>query len=164
MLSINPFNIVCNIINLLLLVWLMKKFLFDRVHKIIAERQKEADVALRDAEEKEKEADEKLAKFRENTDRLEADKQQMIKDARQEANIEYQKIVDEANAQAKEIVSNAKKDAELERSKMMREAKADLTEMVVSAAGKLVGSSDVKNQNTDLYDQFLSKAGESFGE
>ena len=29
MLSINPFNVVCNIINILLLVWLMKKFLFD---------------------------------------------------------------------------------------------------------------------------------------
>ena len=47
---------------------------------------------------------------------------------------------------------------------MMREAKADLTDMVVSAAGKLVGSSDVKNQNSDLYDQFLSKAGENLGE
>ena len=142
----------------------MKKFLFDRVHKIIAARQAEAEAALDLANAKAAEAEETKAKYTEYTEKLEADKQQMLKDARQEANAEYQKIVDEAGLQAKEIVKSAKEDAELERSKMMREAKADLTEMVVSAAGKLVGSSDVKKQNTDLYDQFLSKAGESFGE
>ncbi len=164
MLSINPFNVVCNIINILLLVWLMKKFLFDRVHKIIAARQAEAEAALNEANAKAAEAEETKAKYIEYTEKLEEDKAQMLSDARQEANAEYQKIVDEAGLQAKEIVENARTDAELERSKMMSEVKADLADMVVSAAGKLVGTSDVKNQNADLYDQFLSKAGENLGE
>ena len=53
-------NLVWTIVNLLILYFLMKKFLFGRINAIIAKRQEEADAQFAIAGEKQKEA-EKLA-------------------------------------------------------------------------------------------------------
>ena len=57
MLSFDWFNFICMIINLLILYFLMKKYLFGRVNKILEERKKEIEGGFLEAEEKKKEAE-----------------------------------------------------------------------------------------------------------
>ena len=68
MLDFSIVNIVCIILNLLLLYVIFKKFLFDRVDKVIMQRKEEvdeatkaADLATKKALETKKEYEEKIA-------------------------------------------------------------------------------------------------------
>ena len=57
MLSVDLFNLVATVVNLLLLVVLMRIFLFKPVQKILAQRQEEADRQFAEAASKQEEAD-----------------------------------------------------------------------------------------------------------
>lgn len=153
-------NLVFTIINLLILYFLVKRFLFKPVQDIIAKRQEEVEAEFKKAEEAEKIADEIKVKYETSLAGVDDKKKEIVAEARQRANEEYDKIVAEANAQADKIVKNAKADAEAEKVKILSKADAEITEMVINATAKVVGAKvDVANDRA-LYDQFLGKAGE----
>lgn len=153
-------NLVFTIINLLILYFLVRRFLFQPVQNIIAKRQKEVEAELQKAEDVHSQADELKRKYESSLAGVENEKKQVVADARKRANEEYDKILAEANAQAKDIVKNAKSDAEAEKRKILNKADAEIAEMVINATAKVVGAKvDVANDRA-LYDQFLGKAGE----
>ena len=69
MLNISVVNIVCTILNLLILYFVFKKFLFARVDKVLMQRKEEvdeatraADIATQKALDTKKEYEEKIAR------------------------------------------------------------------------------------------------------
>lgn len=153
-------NLVFTIINLLILYFLVKRFLFKPVQNIIAKRQEEVEAEFKKAEEANNAADELKKQYEASMAGVEDEKKQVVADARKKANDEYERIVAEANVQAADIVKTAKADAEAEKVKILSKADAEITEMVIHATAKVVGAkADVANDRA-LYDQFLGKAGE----
>ena len=51
LISLNVWHMFATVGNLLILTWIVKKFLFDRVKKVLAERQSQVDGLYHDAEE-----------------------------------------------------------------------------------------------------------------
>lgn len=160
MLQLN-WNILWTVINLLILFFLMKKFLFGPVNKIIAERQAQADAMLKDAEDAKKQAQEKQVQLDQEMKEIETAKAEAVSEARKSAGTEYQKIIDQANADAKDILMDAQKDAEYEKMKIIRSAEGEIADMIMEAAGRLSGLKGNKEDGADLYEEFLDKAGET---
>lgn len=153
-------NLVFTIINLLILYFLVKRFLFKPVQDIIAKRQEEVETGFRKAEEAESAAEEMKEKYEASLAGVEDTKKQIVSDAQKKASEEYEKIVAEANAQADSIVKNAQADAEAEKRKILSRADAEITELVINATAKVVGAKADAENDRALYDQFLGKAGE----
>ena len=153
-------NLVWTIVNLLILYFLMKKFLFGRINAIIEKRQEEADEQFTIAGEKQKEAEGLKAQYEESMKTVEEEKAKAVTEARQKATAEYNRIVGEADEKAEGILKDAKNAAETEKTKILKSAQAEIADMVVNATAKVVGEKTPSQSDRDLYDEFLRKAGE----
>lgn len=148
-------NILFNIINLIILYVLMKRFLFGPVNKILAKRQTEADSRFVQADEREKKAEEQRAQYENLLRDAEGEKRKIVAEAREEAVREYDRIVDGAKEKADDIVEKAKTDANHEKDAIIRQADADVRDMVIQAAAKVSAQAANAENDRALYDRFL---------
>ena len=157
MLSFDWFNFICMIINLLILYFLMKKFLFGRVNKILEDRKKEIEQGYKAVEEKEKKAEEVKNEYQTHLAEITFEKEQERQKNALKATIEYNKTISDANKRAEEIISNARQTARYESERAIIEQEKQMRQMVLSAASRLV-SSEGDSHDEKLYDSFLEKA------
>lgn len=159
-LSINVWHILMAIGNLLILVLLLKKFLFKPVNDIIAKREAEVQKTYSDA-------DEALEKA--NADKLLYE--QKLLDAKQEADNLIKTASEHAKAQGDEIVTNAKLEAqrrkeqadadiELAKKKAVDEVKDSISDMVISLAEKVVEKELDEKTHSKLIDEAIDSLGD----
>lgn len=154
-------NILFNIINLIILYLLMKRFLFKPVNAILEKRQQAADAQFAEADRQKAEAKESQGHYDALVQGAEDEKKRIVADARQEASAEYGRIVSEAKDKADGIVEKAKADAENEKAAAMQQADAAVRDMVVTAAARMVAMKDAKESDRALYDKFLAETKEA---
>lgn len=153
-------NLLFTIINLLVLFIAMKVFLFKPVLKIIAERQAEADKQFADADARMKEADDLKAECAQALADAKAEKKQTLEEAKKNASEEYDKILEQARKDAAEVKQQAITDANAQKAKILSKAEQEVADLVVEAATKVVASQSGAAVDSDLYNKFLSKAGD----
>ncbi|MDD6615068.1 MAG: ATP synthase F0 subunit B [Lachnospiraceae bacterium] len=151
-------NLLFNAINLIILYFLMKRFLFKPVNEILARRQEEADKGMAEANAVKESALETKKHYEVSLQMAEAEKEKIVSQARNEAAGEYLRIVDEAKVKAEGIVEKAGADAQAERSRILQKAQTEVCDMVVTAAAKVSGAKASEENDRRLYDQFISKA------
>jgi F-type H+-transporting ATPase subunit b len=147
---------LANLINFLLVFWLLKRFAFGPIKKTIAERKEKVNQGLEDAQ--------RAATDRQMAEQL---REQTVMDAKKEANT----IVAEANDKGKAFVEEAKADAEKERASILEKAEADAegvhskmkeefskeaSELVLATAEKLLKSSIDAKANEELIKKTLA--------
>ena len=154
-------NILFNIINLIILYLLMKRFLFKPVNAILEKRQQAADAQFAEADRQTAEAKESQEHYDALVRGAEDEKKRIVAEARQEASAEYGRIVSEAKDKADGIVEKAKTDAENEKAAAMQQADAAVRDMVVTAAARMVAMKDAKESDRALYDKFLAETKEA---
>ena len=154
-------NILFNIINLIILYLLLKRFLFKPVNAILEKRQQAADAQFAEADRQKAEAKESQEHYDALVQGAEDEKKRIVADARQEASAEYGRIVSEAKDKADGIVEKAKADAENEKAAAMQQADAAVRDMVVTAAARMVAMKDAKESDRALYDKFLAETKEA---
>lgn len=160
MLSVDPFNLICTVVNLLILFVALRIFLFKPVQKIIAERQAQADAQLNEAAARQKEAESLKEQYTSSMAKAEEEKKQLLNTARKDADEQYQKIVEKAKAQAKQIEERAVADAQNQKNRILKNTEKEIADMVVAAAEKMVGTQSGAKIDRSLYDEFLGKTGE----
>ena len=121
--SIAPWTMIFQLINLLILMVAFKKFLFKPVMAILEKRRAEIEGHYEEAEKAETAAktmkadyEEKMAGAREEADRV-------IRTATESANAMSQSIVSDAREQAGQIKRRAESEIEMERRKAFDEVK-----------------------------------------
>ena len=151
-------NLLFNIINLIILYALMKRFLFKPVNAILEKRQQEADARFVQADAQEAAAQEKAQKYDSLLEDAQNEKERIVTQAREEASTEYGRIVADAKDKADGIVEKAKTDAQAEKAAVMQQADAEVRDMVVTAAARMVAEKNGTSSDRALYDKFLSEA------
>ncbi len=151
-------NLVFTIINLLIWYVLIRKFLFQPVNNIISQR--EAAIASRYAEAQSlKEAAQAEKEKCENLQaQIEQDRSQAEAKAQADAREEYSRIVADAKSQAEQIVETSRKEAELEKEKIISQAERRIRTLILDTAEE---SMKTAGNDGALYDEFLTKAGET---
>ncbi len=147
------YNIIFTIINLLVLYWLMKKFLFKRVHNILDQRQAEIGKSFEDAKKASDDANALKSQYEESMKTIQAEHDRSIDDAKSRANAEYERIISDANRRSSEIISAAKKRADAAAAEEERRAEDDIASMVKEAAGRIAAS----ESDSSLYNDFLKE-------
>jgi F-type H+-transporting ATPase subunit b len=161
MLNVSLANLICIVINLLVLFVAMKFILFKPVQEIIAKRQEEADRQFGEAAAKQAEAEELKEQYNGSLAGIEEERKQTLQQARANANKEYQKILEDAETQAKQLKADAEAEAEASKAQIIKKAEQEIADMVVNAATKVVGEQSGVEINASLYNEFLDKAGEN---
>ncbi len=160
MINIQFWSILWTVVNLLILFVAFKIFFFKPIANIIAKRQEEANEIYGKAEAKESEANELVKQYEDKLASAETEKKQIISEARKSADSQYQKILADAKDDAKEIHEAAIAEANNEKNKIIASAKKEIADMVVDATTKVVGSKTGADVDSELFNEFLGKAGE----
>lgn len=160
MLKLDLFNLICNIINIIIILVVVRVFLFKPVKKILAKRKEEIDAEYANAKAAEDKANELKQQAEDQLTAIEESKKAAVAEARTEASNEYDRIVGDAKKEAEQVVENAKRDALQEKEKVVREAREEIGSMVLEAAGKIVASGQGAEADKQLYDEFLAKTGD----
>jgi len=143
--------------NLLVLILVLKKILWDRVGRILEERRETALKTEQDAEEAASLKAE-IERRREALDEdLKSQTAEMMQAARKSAGAEYDRIVKEAESKAALIVTAAHAKARQEQGAIMTEMKEQVAATAVEAAGILLRANMDSENNRRLLEDYLSE-------
>ncbi len=159
--SVNIWQILISLINLVLLFLIIRKFLYQPVKNVLAKRQSELDKQYEAAEEASRAAEESRAKWEETLSGAKAQADEMIEQAAQMAKWRGETIVDEAKSQAAGIVRQAEQEAELERQKALDDIKREIVEVSGALSEKVLEREINEDDHRALIDSFIEKIGEN---
>jgi len=148
------------LLNTLAIFFVARKYLFQPVHKMISDRQKEIDDMYADAG-KAKEVAEKMASdYQEKLSQAQATAERLVKEAVSRGQTREEEIVRQANAEAAAILDKAQSDIALEKKKAVNDAKNEISSMALAIAEKVVGRELQASDQEKLVDHFIDELGD----
>jgi len=103
---IDWFTVGAQALNFLLLVWLMKRFLYKPILHAIDAREKRIAAELADADAKRSEAQKEREEFQHKNEQFEQQRAALLSQATDEAKAEHQRLLDEARRAADALSAN----------------------------------------------------------
>ncbi|MCD7784885.1 MAG: F0F1 ATP synthase subunit B [Oscillospiraceae bacterium] len=159
-LGVNVWTALFTLANTLLLFFVLKKFLFKPVMKIIDDRQKEIDDLYNSADTAKAEADEMRDEYQKKLEEARETGDKIISDAVTRAQSREEEIVSKANKEASAILEKAQEDIALEKKKAMGEVKDNISVIAVSIAGRVVERELTSADQSRLVDSFIDDLGD----
>ena len=163
MLTLN-LNLLWTVVNVLILFLLLRKFLYNPVMNIIAQRQKQVDDALSAAETSKKEAATAMNAAQDKLRNVDAEAAARRTAYEKQAETEKQQLLADARKQADAIVAEGKAAAEAERQHKLQEADAQTTALARAMCEKLLARSLTPQDDDRLLNDLLQKAGGNDGQ
>ena len=159
--SVNLWQILISLLNLLILFLLFKKFLFKPVNNMLAKRQSEIDETYRKADEANQSALENKLLWDEKMGTLKKESEDMLKKAQNTAKVQGETIVQKAKEQADGIVRQAQAQAQLEIKNAEEDIKKEIVVVSTAIANKLLEREINADDHRALIDSFIEKIGDS---
>lgn len=158
-LTVDAWNIIWSVVNILLLVILLRIFLFKPVNKMMDERTASIQNDIDSAKKSKEEAEALKAQYADTIQSAKDEAQQILAKAREQAASEKQDIIRQSQEEADHIIETANKNIENERKRSMQQAQAEIADLAIAAATKIVGENMDDSKNRKLVDDFLSQEG-----
>ena len=158
MLSLNLSSIIFTVINLLVLVYFVHRFLFKPVRATLKARQDELDNSYREAEEANTKARDLKQQYEDSMAKIDTERQEKLEAVRLQASSEYDEIIGNAREKADKIIAEAKIEAQRQAEQKQHEMEEEVAMLVAKAAYKIASSKDSVENNQKLYDTFLEDA------
>ena len=157
-LGINWGLLIAQIFNVIFLVWMLSRFLFNPLINLLAERTKRVEESLREADK----VREQMATQRKENEAEQAKARQeaagVMAQAQERARVQEQEIINQARAEAERIKAEARANAEQELSRMAGEFKNQAATLVTETAAKVLGA-ELKGNHKLLFDESLGRLG-----
>ena len=157
LISLNIWHIVVTIINLLLLMLILKKFLWKPVNKVMAERQGQVDDIYRTAEESAAAAERDRQLYSEKLSQAQNEAETIVKAATQRADRLGDEIIADAKKKAADTMKKAENDIEQEKKKAMNDLKNEISGISVQIAESVVGREINEDDHRKLIDSFIDQ-------
>ena len=157
--SVNIWAILASLANLLLLTWILKRFLFNPVKKMMDARRATIDDTYAQAQAARDEAEENRLNYEAAMAAAEQTSGQIIADATRMAEHRSSEIVAEAREKATELRRQAEADAILERKKAEDDIKREIADVSTQLTGKLLQREINEEDHRALIDSFLQEIG-----
>ena len=159
--TIIPWTFIAQILNLFIQMYLIKRFLFKPVNEILEKRQALTDKEIKDAREAREDTDKVKAEYEGHMSAARTEAQQIISDAKKNAEVEADRMIKEAESEAQGIKKRAEADIEQEKKKAINEAKDQIGGLAMDIAGKVVEKEIKEEDHRKLIDEFIESVGEA---
>ena len=155
-LGINPWILLAQIINFVILMVILKALAYKPIQKMLADRTERIQKQMEDAEfaakaraEAEAQRDELLTEARQEVHKITADANAQLEDMKKAS-------IEEAQQQAKEILADARQKAEEERDRMLAKMRGQISTLAIAAAQQIIGEKLDEERQQALVDSFFS--------
>lgn len=158
--SLTPWTMIFEVVNLLIVMLILKKFLFKPVNAVLEQRQAEIGGMYQKAEDAQKEAQALKQAYDERMSGARKEADELIVAAQDSARRRGDEIVEDAHDEAVQLRRRAEEDIELQKRKALREARDELADMAVDIAGKVVEREVTREDHDRLVEEFIKSAGD----
>lgn len=158
--SVNIWNILVSLLNLLVLFLILKKFLFKPVQKVMTERENQVTAIYQDAETDRKAAADMKQEYEARLAAARDEADSLVRNAVQTAQRKSDAIMADAASQASHMKQKAEQEIAMEKKQMLQSVQAELSEMAVSIASKVVEREIQQKDHDAFVDEFIRNVGE----
>lgn len=151
--------IIATMINFVILLFILKHFLWDKVAKVIQEREDYIEDKLNTADE---EAEKARLYLVENERILRASREEgnrIIEMKKSKAQVVYDEIVNEASKESKSIINRANLEIKREKQKAKYEIKKEIVDLAIDLSAKAIKEKVEEEKQRDLINDFITKVG-----
>lgn len=138
MLSLDIWNLLFTVINVLVLYLLMKKFLFQPVLAVLGKREEMIAAHMEEARKSQQEAEELKTDYESRLQNAKEEAQEMVHNARTLAEQEREGILIKAQKESEQMLENAKNMIAAEQERAQQEVKDEIAALAVLAARKIM--------------------------
>lgn len=154
--QIDWWTLALQAVNFLVLVWLLRRFLYRPVREVIAKRKELSKQAFTDADEQKSEAEAARQRFEEGKARLVDERQEMLKKIHEELEAERHKALEEARDKADELLQAARESISEERESTLTEVREQVAALAVELASDLLRKVE-SNASSGVYLEQLER-------
>lgn len=147
--------LIAQIVNFLVLLFVLWKFAYGPIVAMLEKRQKKIESGLKDAEDAHKKLAESTEKEKEILKKARTEAKDIIEKAHAQAEKGKSEIAGEAKTQAEKILANAKTEIEQEKLKTIAEIKSEIGGLVVAATEKIVGEKIDEKKDKEIIEKIL---------
>lgn len=158
-LGISLSQLIFYLINFLILVGVLTKFLYKPFLNVMETRRQSIQDALDNAEAVNRRADEKMQNYSRRIAKVEDEGREIIREAKARAESQAAEIIQEANVKADQIVAEAQRQVELERQKALTDMKDQVAALAILAAEKIVEREVQQVGQERIIDEIIEQAG-----
>lgn len=158
--SVNLWQILFSLANLVIIFLIVKKFLFKPVNNMLAKRQAELDERYNAADEAKANALRDETYWKEKMESADLDADSIIKNAADTAARRSDKIITDAKAEADGIIRQARSEAELERKKAIDGIKKEIVDVSAALAEKMLSREINVDDHRSIIDSVIENIGD----
>ena len=159
--SVNIWQIVISLANLLLIFLILKKFLWKPIQRVMKQRQEMVDKQFADAAEAEAKANEDKAQWAEKLATADDEAAARIAAADETARLHGERVVAEAKEKAQGIIRQAEAEAELERRKATASIRDEIADVSAAVAEKMLEREISIDDHRAMIASFLDEVGDA---
>lgn len=159
--SVNIWQIVISLANLLLIFLILKKLLWKPIQNVMKQRQDMVDKQFADAAEAEAKANEDKALWAAKLAAADEEADARIADADETARRHGERVIAEAKDKAQGIIRNAETEAELERQKATSAMRGEIADLSAELAEKLLEREINADDHRAMIASFLDEVGDA---
>ena len=159
--SVNIWQILISLCNLLILFLILKRFLYKPVRKMVAQRQADIDEKYDAASKAQKEAEDEKKAYEEKLRQANTRADEIIKTATDDARRRSGEILAQAKERADGVLSQAQQELELEKKKAQSDIRKEIVDISTLLTGKMLEREIDEKDHRVLIDSFLREVGEA---
>jgi F-type H+-transporting ATPase subunit b len=152
-------QLIAQLVNVILLVWLLSRFLYQPILNMLNERTQRIQDSLRDAEQ----VKQQLANAKRDYDAEIAKARQeaagVLAQAQERARVQEAEIIAQARAEAERLRAEAREQALQERDQLLREVKGQVADLVTLTASRVLGAELQARGHDRLIEESLAEFG-----
>jgi F-type H+-transporting ATPase subunit b len=159
--QINWFTVIAQVLNFLILVWLLKRFLYKPILKAIDERENKIAGQIKDADAKDALAKKEQSKFEKKNETFDKEKKELMDKAIAETNEERQKLLEIARNEASDLRTKLEKSLKEMQENLSRNIALKTQEEVFAIARKTLAdlaSHSLEEQSTNIFIKRLNES------
>jgi len=155
LLSFNPGFAIWVAITLILFIWLMNKYAVPPIMNALEEREKNIKDSLESAEKALAKAEKISEENKKALREAEAKAQQLMKDAKEEAELIRAERIAKAKEEAEELIENARNTIEQEKKQALVDLRNEVAKLAIESASRIIDAELDEAKNSKLVDNFI---------
>lgn len=161
--SVNLWQILISLCNLVILYLLLKKFLYAPVRRVLAQRQEAIDGRYAEADRADQEAQSNRQAWEDKLAHAQDEADSILAEAGARADRKGERMIAEAREKADGIVRSAKNEAEAEYRRAQAQIRDEIADVSAMVAEKLLGREISGDDQARLIDAYITELGDSDG-
>ncbi len=156
MLDLDGATLLFQIVNFLVLLWLLNRFLFRPLRQKLGERRTTISDTLQNARDQEVEAAQLRKMWEERQRQAELHAEEILQQAQREAEDRRAELLEEARLQMDRLMEDMRSDLERQRDELLAVSYDDILDAIINLSGNVVQSVTTRRTHDDLVTNFAA--------